>query len=134
MTLSTKTQGNCNHCQESFLFYPSRSAGLFCSIQCRSTYVYNVGSKKRFLDGEAMDRPIQKRFVVERDGYSCQTCSVTEWQGKPISLHLDHTDGDAANNHPDNLRLLCPNCHSQTPSFGGKNKGKGRKAKGLPTY
>jgi hypothetical protein len=50
----------------------------------------------------------------------------TEWQGKAISLQLDHKDGDRCNNLLENLRILCPNCHSQTESFAGKRK---RKAK-----
>jgi len=41
---------------------------------------------------------------------------------QPIPLELDHIDGNHQNNALDNLRLLCPNCHSLTPTFRGKNK------------
>lgn len=56
----------------------------------------------------------------------CYICnSLPEWNGKPLSLQLDHIDGDRTNNTIENLRILCPNCHSQTPTFSGKsNNGK----------
>ena len=43
-----------------------------------------------------------------------------EWNEKSITLELDHIDGDRYNNNFDNLRILCPNCHSQTPTFRGR--------------
>lgn len=43
------------------------------------------------------------------------------WNGKPLTLHLDHIDGDHSNNSLENLRILCPHCHQQTPTFGAKN-------------
>jgi hypothetical protein len=49
-------------------------------------------------------------------------CGLTEWKGKPISLQLDHINGDSLDHRIENLRLLCPNCHSQTDTFAGKNK------------
>lgn len=55
----------------------------------------------------------------------CSKCGLgNEWQGKFISLQLDHKDGDRCNNQIDNLRILCPNCHSQTDTFCGKAKKK----------
>jgi hypothetical protein len=55
----------------------------------------------------------------------CSSCGLgTEWNGKFISLQLDHKDGDRCNNLIENLRILCPNCHSQTESFAGKRKKK----------
>lgn len=57
-------------------------------------------------------------------------CSVTEcplhtsidWCGKKITLQVDHVDGDRLNNYLSNLRFLCPNCHSQTPTYGSKKE------------
>ena len=49
-------------------------------------------------------------------------CGLTEWRGRPISLQLDHINGDNLDHRIENLRLLCPNCHSQTDTFAGKNK------------
>ncbi len=54
----------------------------------------------------------------------CETCGLTEWQGRPISLELHHTNGDGLDNRLENLRLLCLNCHSQTDTWGGRNKGR----------
>lgn len=53
----------------------------------------------------------------------CEKCGIKEWNGVDITLHLDHIDGDHSNNELSNLRILCPNCHSQTITYcGNKNK------------
>ena len=58
--------------------------------------------------------------------YSCLWCGLEDsWNGKTISLQLDHIDGDPLNNKLENLRWLCPNCHSQTETFCGKNVKRG---------
>jgi hypothetical protein len=54
-----------------------------------------------------------------KDG-SCEECGITEWRGRPLSMALHHVNGDGRDNRLDNLRLLCPNCHSQTENFAGK--------------
>ena len=51
----------------------------------------------------------------------CELCGLTDWQGKEISLTLHHKDGNNCNNSLDNLQILCPNCHSQTDTFAGRN-------------
>lgn len=57
----------------------------------------------------------------------CQKCKILYWEGEKLSLHLDHIDGCNTNNTIENLRLPCPNCHSLTPTYCGKNKGKYKK-------
>lgn len=53
--------------------------------------------------------------------YQCAICgNKGEWCGKPLSLQLDHIDGNHTNNCIENLRLLCPNCHTQTETYGSK--------------
>lgn len=54
--------------------------------------------------------------------YSCKECTISTWNGKEITLDIDHIDGDWSNCEKDNLRFLCPNCHRQTKNFGSKNK------------
>ena len=56
----------------------------------------------------------------------CEICGLNEWMGKPIQIEMDHVDGDHANNADSNLRLICPNCHAQTPTYKGNNYGRGR--------
>jgi 5-methylcytosine-specific restriction endonuclease McrA len=55
--------------------------------------------------------------------YKCVGCGNTgEWNGKILSLEIDHINGDNKDNRLENLRILCPNCHSQTPTFRNKNR------------
>jgi 5-methylcytosine-specific restriction endonuclease McrA len=53
--------------------------------------------------------------------YRCYICGITEWNGQPISLDLDHINGRRLDNRIENLRILCPNCHAQTPTYRGRN-------------
>lgn len=52
--------------------------------------------------------------------YMCDKCGISEWKGNSLSLHLDHINGINNDNRLDNLRFLCPNCHSQTDTYCGK--------------
>jgi hypothetical protein len=66
---------------------------------------------------------IKKRLV--RAGLlapRCAICGLTSWRGKPLSLVLDHVNGVNNDHRLANLRLLCPNCHSQQDTFAGRNR------------
>lgn len=55
--------------------------------------------------------------------YECEICKQGSiWNDLPLTLQVDHKDGDNQNHNSDNLRFLCPNCHTQTPTFGSKNR------------
>jgi Zn finger protein HypA/HybF involved in hydrogenase expression len=75
-----------------------------------STYTSNTSLKKRIL---------QSKLLEEK----CDKCSMnTEWQGEKLTLQLDHKNGINNDHRIENLRFLCPNCHSQTTTYSGKNR------------
>lgn len=62
---------------------------------------------------------------------ACRRCGLTHWRGRPISLELHHVNGKRDDNRLENLALLCPNCHSQTDSWGGRNRAGARSGRAL---
>jgi len=64
----------------------------------------------------------RRRRVFEEQNHCCNKCGLSEWQGVKITLELEHKDGNNQNNVRDNLEGLCPNCHSITDTWRGRNK------------
>ncbi|KKQ99903.1 MAG: HNH endonuclease [Candidatus Woesebacteria bacterium GW2011_GWB1_39_12] len=70
--------------------------------------------------------PTIRKYLRRHRERKCEGCGLKIWQGHEIPLQVHHIDGIAKNNLPDNLMLLCCNCHALTGNFGSKNKGNGR--------
>lgn len=129
----------CEHCST-----PTNNP-MFCSRSCRQKVLNTRRPKKqkrskvsifdqniqRFESGLICTRPTLRRHLSRTRGYQCAVCALSVWNDKDITLIVDHVDGNAGDNSPSNLQLLCPNCNSQSPTFGGRNKGYGRKSRGL---
>ena len=77
--------------------------------------VWNRG--KRFAVFEYGGKGQHKLALIQERGHRCECCGLDVWLGKPITLELEHTDGVRKNNTRENLKLLCPNCHSQTDTW-----------------
>lgn len=91
-----------------------------------TTYVSKEEVLRRISNNEKIDPGWLKKKLIEFAilKNECKKCDMPPiWNGKPITFHLDHIDGDYANCNILNLRLLCPNCHSQTDTYSmGKNR------------
>lgn len=80
----------------------------------------------QILDGQHssyQSNKLRVRLIAEGiKKHQCEKCFLTCWLDAPIPLELHHIDGDRTNHKLNNLQLLCPNCHSQTETFRGKNR------------
>ena len=103
-------------------------------LGCYKTNKSGKGISKKNSSGISLDKilngdhchyqtfKLKNRLIKEGIKQNkCEICGVFEWNGLPINCELDHIDGNSRNHQLDNLRILCPNCHSQTKTFRGKN-------------
>lgn len=112
-------------------------------LECKERFAFSAGSwSKAVCLGWISTR--QKRFTIQRllaEGKSrcsikrrllengllankCDECGITEWMGRPLSIQLHHRNGVRDDHRLNNLVMLCPNCHSQTSTFGTRNRKK----------
>lgn len=113
------------------------SGKIYCSNRCQQEQQF-----RRYIDEwksgvrSGLQAPYGvsnyvRRYLVEKYGEKCGRCGWAERH--PITgrvpLQIEHIDGCWSNCCEDNLMLLCPNCHSLTPTFGALNKGRGRAAR-----
>ena len=80
-------------------------------------YYQSQHELKSSLDFEKKSIKYKRIYILEEQDNSCLWCGIKEWNGKSIILELDHIDGNTNNNSRENLRFLCPNCHSQTDTW-----------------
>lgn len=81
-----------------------------------------------FTENSYYSNEMVKQRIVKDDllKYCCSKCGIDSWQGETIVLDLDHINGNNTDNMLENLRFLCPNCHSQTCTYKGRNKNTGK--------
>lgn len=82
---------------------------------------HNRGKKIKSFQNLIKPDSIKKRLLLEIE-HQCQKCKNTTWNNIPITLELEHIDGNNRNNSRENLTLLCPNCHSQTPTWRNRKR------------
>jgi hypothetical protein len=118
----------CLCCKKECVSYRQKT-NKYCSIQCQNEYQYKVRVKEWLVEGKDWKGMIPnwvRRHLAEKFGCKCSVCGIDEYNRLPIVLECDHIDGNHTNNSIGNLRLICPNCHSQTPTYKNRNKGNGR--------
>ncbi len=86
---------------------------------CKIPLTEILNGKHPYYQTFKLNKRILKENVLKKE---CNVCKISSWNNKPISLHLDHINGISTDHRLNNLRFLCPNCHSQTDTYCGKNK------------
>lgn len=129
---------NCIICSKESRYQYSKS-NLYCGQSCfqRQLYLDYIDQwKKGLVDGlkgKHQTSNYIRKYILEKQNHKCNICGISEHNGLPITLELDHINGIYTNNNEENLRCICPNCHSQTSTYKAKNKGNGRNRK-MPLY
>lgn len=128
----TASYTGCLACGKKVL--PHRVDKRYCTNKCADKYGdYIPKSLLEFIEGrfgtKTIGAPythIREYVLASQDG----VCAICECEpthnGSPLTFVLDHIDGNSDNNLPDNIRLVCPNCDSQLPTFKSRNIGNGR--------
>ena len=106
----------CNQCKESF-----NGRTLKCPKCIESGTPW---------ENLTTDQSRRRRLLCSRP-HQCSLCGLTNWRELPTPLVMDHINGDSDDNRQTNLRLICPNCDAQLPTFGARNKGNGRLSRRL---
>lgn len=131
-TVVTKSKNICQHCGE------LTSNPRFCSTSCQKAYRAER-AEEDWLEGRIPGwtgatvqlKKLVKRYLHRTRGTACEVCGWDERHpvDGAVLTEIDHIDGNAKNCSPENLRILCPNCHSKTPTHRARNKNSQRKRK-----
>ncbi len=105
-----------------------RTDRKYCNAKCSG-----AATHARVIDhwkhtGIIGSRPL-KVYLARVYGSKCTECGISSWNGKSLTLELEHRNGNSEDNSEENVCLLCPNCHSQTSTYKAKNIGNGRHAR-----
>ncbi len=109
-----------------------KSKKICCSeywSKCLATRKKNSEGQLKRYKAEPFEKwgsRLKRELILKEQKGVCLHCGLKEWNRKPLILELDHISGDRYNNKRENLRLLCPNCHSQTPTWHGRDKNTGK--------
>ena len=131
MPRKPRSISNCRACGKEIEYLPSQQKGYYCSWYCfhQGRYdKYIVRWKAGLESGKKGTKQIAgpvRRYMFEKYGKKCSQCGWAE--RNPVTgnvpVEIDHIDGDKDNNTEEDLRILCPNCHSLTPTFRALNIG-----------
>lgn len=119
--------GNYNSIQQEIREYGIDTSHFSGKGWSRGTKIGPKRPIKDYLNNTYRIKSYQLKRRLVSEGYKtgyCEICNIDSWLGNKLVLELDHIDGDHNNNNLSNLRILCPNCHSQTDTFRGRNIGK----------
>ena len=100
----------------------------FCSSICQNEHRKKLIFEKIENGDTTFSGRQYKKYLIEKYGEKCMQCGwceISEFSGN-VPIELEHIDGNSENNKLENLKLLCPNCHSLTPTYKALNKGNGR--------
>ena len=114
------TYCNCEYCGEQFKKkYQGNTSNRYCNRDCHQAHIIT----EKIKSGEYTRNSAMTYFKRFTD-YKCSCCGISEWNGKEIRLQIDHIDGNNKNDIVENFRYLCPNCHTQTETWGVRNVSK----------
>lgn len=108
-----------------------RSQKVYCGNACQMSFRRNARTKLWLESGQARINSHRGHYIREylaaAQSGRCAICGGSPvWQDQILAFVLDHIDGDPTNNRRENLRLVCPNCDSQLPTYKSRNRGNGR--------
>lgn len=123
-----KKEKRCLNCGNNI---PNRN--VYCNNKCQGEYSTKITFNKIENGDTSLSADTYKRYLIFKYGEKCMKCGWDEVNPTTglIPIQLEHKDGNSENHYLSNLELLCPNCHSLTPTYGALNKGNGREKRRL---